>query len=100
MPWARSSYDPTSDEHYYFGYELNGDRSYKVTSLDGSDLGNFVFGTKRKYDDHLSAFTESTYDAFGKERSLTSIYGITYTPDDYWKLTGGLEFWPSARHRC
>lgn len=86
------TYDPTSDEHYYFGYELDGERAYKVTSLDGSDLGNFVFGAKRKYDDHLSAFTETNYDVFGKERSLTSIYGVTYTPDDYWKLTGGLEF--------
>ncbi len=88
---AALTYDPTADEHYYLGYELDPDRIVSGTSLVGSDSGSILLGAKRKYDDFWSAYTENNYDMFGERRSLTSTYGVTFTPDAKWTLDGGLE---------
>ena len=39
----------------------------------------------------LSAFTESTADFYGKKRSLSQIYGITFQPDEVWSASLGME---------
>lgn len=89
---AAVNYDPTPDDRYYVGYKLDPDRAYNSsTPLDGTDLGGIVFGAKRRYNDVLTGFAENNYDMFGRRKSLTSTYGVTYTPDAMWTWTGGLE---------
>ena len=89
---ASINYDPTPDDRYYVGYKLDPDRSYSSsTPLDGTDLGGIVFGSKRRYNDVLTGFAENNYDMFGRRKSLTSTYGVTYTPDAMWTWTGGVE---------
>ncbi|MFD0917595.1 TonB-dependent receptor [Pseudahrensia aquimaris] len=89
---AQLNYSPTPDDTYYIGYRLDPDREYSGTkSLRGVDRGGIVIGARRKYSDELSAFMENNYDMFGQERSLTSTYGVTYTPSALWTFNGGVE---------
>jgi hypothetical protein len=89
---AAVNYDPTPDDRYYVGYKLDPARfDGKSVTLDGTDLGGIVFGSKRKFNDVLTGYAENSYDMFGRRRSLTSTYGITYTPDALWTVTAGLE---------
>ena len=90
---AALTYDPTADDHYYLGYRLDPDNaSLGSTVLYGSDLGGVVFGVKRRHNEFLSSYVENSYDVFGQKRSLTSTYGVVYTPDKYWSYKGGVEF--------
>ncbi|MGQ2905950.1 MAG: TonB-dependent receptor [Neoaquamicrobium sediminum] len=91
---AAVTYDPTADDHYYFGYRLDPDRSFDLNrdyDLYGSDKGSFVAGMRRRIDDVASAYTETNYDMFGRKRSLTQTYGVVYTPDAAWTFDGGFE---------
>ena len=89
---AAVTYDPTADDHYYVGYKLDPDRTVTGKPLNGRDGGAIVAGAKRRYNDVLTGFAENNYDMFGRRRSLTSTYGVTYTPDAMWTAQGGLEF--------
>ncbi|MEZ5812743.1 MAG: TonB-dependent receptor [Rhizobiaceae bacterium] len=91
---AGVTYDPTADDHYYVGYELDPDRSFSDTSsyaLVGDDRGSLVVGAKRKMSDTLSAYSENNFDIFGRRRSMTQAYGVVYTPDAIWTVNGGIE---------
>jgi hypothetical protein len=91
---AAINYDPTADQHYYLGYRLDPDRdglSSWPYDLTGTDLGSIVAGARHKFSDELSAFAEESYDLFGERRSLTHTYGVKYTPDAMWSITGGFE---------
>lgn len=89
---AAINYDPTPDDRYYVGYKLDPARfEGRSQTLDGTDLGGVVFGSKRKFNDVLTGYAENNYDMFGRRRSLTTTYGVTYTPDALWTVTGGLE---------
>ncbi|MBL1407002.1 MAG: TonB-dependent receptor [Rhizobiales bacterium] len=90
---AAVTYDPTADDHYYAGYTI-GSTSMEASgsSLHGSDLDGLVFGRKRKYSDQLSAYSENKYDMFGSRQSLTTTYGVTYTPSALWTINGGFEY--------
>lgn len=91
---AAVTYDPTADDHYYVGYELDPDRAFSDTSsyaLVGDDRGSVVVGAKRKMSDTLSAYSENNFDIFGRRRSLTQAYGVVYTPDAIWTVNGGIE---------
>lgn len=88
---AAITYDPTADDQYYLGYKLDPDRSFNASDFDSDDLGGIVVGAKRKYSDQLSAYTENTYDMFGRKRSLSASYGVTYTPNNVWTFSGGYE---------
>ncbi len=87
---AAVTYDPTADDHYYAGYRLDPDAERR-TELDGVNLGGVVVGARRRYSDALSAYAENNYDMFGLRRSLTSTYGLSYTPDERWTIDGGVE---------
>jgi hypothetical protein len=90
---AAVTYDPTADDHNYIGYRLDPDRLITTsTSQSGLDRGGFVVGAKHKYSESLSGFGENNYDSFGDRRSLTSTYGVIYTPDPKWQVTGGVEY--------
>jgi hypothetical protein len=88
---AALSYDPTVDDHYYIGYALEPDKRGTTNTLEGTDLGGIVIGAKRRYNDVLSAYTENNYDLFGKRHTLTSAYGVIYTPDSVWTTSAGFE---------
>ncbi len=91
---ATVTYDPTADDHYYLGYELNPDRALTDTgtyALVGDDHGTLIVGAKRKLDETLSAYAENNFDIFGRRRSLTQTYGVVYTPDAIWTVNGGIE---------
>lgn len=91
--FAGLGYDPTADDHYYIGYKLDPERGdSSSTPLYGLDLGGIVIGSKRRYDDTLSAYIENNYDMFGERQSLTSTYGVVYTPDVLWTFDVGAEF--------
>jgi hypothetical protein len=90
---ALLSYDPSADDRYYLGYELNADRASADSwpfALVGSDAGTIVAGAKHRFNDQWSAFAEDNLDLFGKRTSITQVYGVTYTPDAAWsvKLSG------------
>ena len=90
---AGVAYDPTENDHYYIGYRVNPDRARLGTSPFGSGLGNsIVAGARHKYDDLWSVFLENSYDLTGQSRSLTSTYGVTYTPNALWTVDGSIEY--------
>lgn len=91
---AALTYDPAAERSYYVGYRLNPEEEFNLTRFGGTRDGNtsgLVAGARHKYSDALSAYAESTTDLWGRERSLATTYGVTYTPDTYWTVTGGLE---------
>ncbi|MDX8512108.1 TonB-dependent receptor [Mesorhizobium captivum] len=91
---AGVTYDPTANDHYYFGYKLDPDRAFDLNhdyELFGYDKGSIVAGVKRTINDTASAYSETSYDMFGERNSLTQTYGVVYTPDATWTVDGGLE---------
>jgi hypothetical protein len=91
---ANIAYEPTADDRYYFGYRLDAERAGSSDwpyALQGEDLGTVVAGTRRRLSDEVTAFAEDNYDMFGKRRSLTQAYGVTYTPDARWTVSGAAE---------
>lgn len=89
---AGLKYDKTADDHYYVGYRLDPERSISSPSaLYGTDMGNVILGAKTRYTDTLSGYAENSYDIFGRRRSLTTTYGVTYTPTALWTVKGGVE---------
>jgi hypothetical protein len=92
---ALINYDPTADDHYYLGYELNADRDATESwpfALVGSDAGSVVAGMKYKMNEQWSAYGEDNLDLFGERTSLTHAYGVTYTPDAAWAVNLGGEW--------
>ncbi len=88
---AKLSYSPTADNEFYFGYTLDPTRSGSGYQLVGRDGGKTVVGAKYRYSDAVSTYAENGWDLFGDRRSLTRTYGVTYTPDDRWTMSGGME---------
>lgn len=90
---AAITYEPVTDRSYYAGYRLNPEQEFNINRLGSSseDDSGFVFGARHRYNDMISTFAENNTDMFGRERSLTTTYGVTYTPDTLWTVTGGFE---------
>ena len=91
---AGVSYEPTIDQRYYFGYRLDADRTDgDLDSYDpfGRDTGSIVFGATRRISDQWSVYGEENFDLIGHRQSLSHTYGVTYTPDDRWKVHGSFE---------
>ncbi len=90
---AGIAYDPTADDHYYVGYRFNPyDIGLGNSPLSGTRSSEFVAGARHKYDDLWSVFLENSYDLTGSSRSLTSTYGVTYTPNALWTVDGSIEY--------
>lgn len=79
-------------ESFYFGYEIDPDRDPDGTGLTGRDGGKYTLGARRKINDALATWGENTYDLFGQSRSLTSSYGVDYTPGEHLTYSLGFEF--------
>ena len=87
-------YEPTVDQQYYFGYRLDADRTdgdLEAYDPFGRDTGSFVFGSTRNIDNKWAIFGEENIDLIGGRQSLTHAYGVTYTPDERWKLHAAVE---------
>jgi hypothetical protein len=83
--------EDASNQSYYFGYELDPNRDLDNLTLVGRDKGRFVLGGKRQISSSVAAYGENTYDLFGQRRSLTSAYGVDYSPDEYRTYSGTIE---------
>lgn len=88
---ALLTYRPDANGRYYAGYELDPDREISGHVLHGRDHGGFVVGAERQIDPSVSYFAENNYDLYGRRRSLTSAYGVSYTPSSRWKVSGNIE---------
>jgi hypothetical protein len=87
------TFDPNADEHYYAGYRLDAARAFDVNEsfdLLGDNGGTVVAGLKRRLDDYASAYAETSYDMWGRKRTLTQTYGVLFTPDQLWSVDVGL----------
>jgi hypothetical protein len=88
---ALLDYRPSDTNRYYLGYELDPNREIAGVPLQGKDKGGFILGTERAVNDNLSYYAENNYDLFGQRRSLTTAYGVTYTPSSLWTHSGSIE---------
>lgn len=86
-----AEYDDGVGNTSYLGYELDADREVNGNTLIGRDGGRYIVGGTRQVTDEVNIFGESAYDAFGIYRSITSAYGLTYTPTDLWSSTVSFE---------
>lgn len=77
-----ASYEDEFGNSYYAGYELEAGRDLSGVTPSGADQGRFVLGGQRVVSDDVRVFGENTFDAFGRHRTLTSAYGLNYTPTD------------------
>ena len=75
----------------YAGYEIDPNRTLDGISLNGRDQGRLVVGGSQQLTGQVSVFGENAYDMFGRHKSLTAAYGLTYQPSDVLSLTGALE---------
>ncbi|MBJ2151579.1 hypothetical protein [Paracoccus sp. IB05] len=85
-------YRPNDNTTTTIGYRLDPLRRYDTGSFSGRDKGSLVFGATSKVNDRWSYLSETTYSAFGTRPSLTSGYGVSYTPSERWIYDGTLQF--------
>ena len=85
-------YRPNDATTTTIGYRLDPLRRFDANDFSGRDRGSLVFGTSSRVNDRWSYLSESTYSALGTRPSLTSGYGVTYTPSERWKYDGTLQF--------
>jgi hypothetical protein len=88
------NYEPTVDDRYTIGYQLDPSRdtaSGWPFTLVGEDLGKIMGSAHHRFNEQWSAFGEDNMDLFGKRRSLTQVYGVTYTPDERWTAEAAAE---------
>lgn len=76
----------------YVGYELEPSRSLSGVTLDGTDRGRLVFGGRETVSNSVAMFGENQFDVFGRHKSLTSAYGLDFTPNDSFSSTIAVEF--------
>ncbi|MEO1700832.1 MAG: TonB-dependent receptor [Pseudomonadota bacterium] len=92
--WAALSnlvWEPDDDRRRYIGYERSaGDKAENASA--GERYGNVVVGSEQAFTDAWKAYAEANYDMFSARRDLTSMYGVTYTPNEHWTWSTGFEF--------
>lgn len=81
-------YRPSEFNEIYFGYSLDPTRPGEGR---GRDRGRYVLGASYRYSERLTTFGETIFDRPQDQVSLTQAYGLTYTPDQIWTLSGGIE---------
>lgn len=84
-------WDNSAGTTYRMGYRLDPERADNDTNLTGKDRGTWVIGAERKVNDKLTLRGENTVDLFGDRGSLTSAYGVRYTPTDAIAFDGAIE---------
>lgn len=84
-------YRPDENTQTTIGYRLDPLRRFDVADFAGHDRGSLVTTVTSRVNDRWAVTSESTYSAFGTRPSLTSGYGVTYTPDQRWRINGMLQ---------
>lgn len=87
--YATLTYEPNAGSQYYAGYRLDAQRDTDA-GFSGSDGGTWVVGARSKINEDITIRTENTYDLAGDSPSLTSAFGVTYTPSDIWSFDGSV----------
>ncbi|MEN0000710.1 MAG: TonB-dependent receptor [Pseudomonadota bacterium] len=91
--WAADGvlvWEPDDDTRRYIGYQRSaGDEADKAGK--GTSYGGLLAGSEQKFNEDWQAYTETNYDLFSNRRDLTTVYGVTYTPDEHWTWTSGFE---------
>ncbi len=87
----RATYSPTADNEIYLGYTLDPTRLGAGYDLVGRDKGTVVLGGRYRVNEAVSTYMENTWDMFGERQSLTRTYGVNYTPDARWTVSGSVE---------
>lgn len=87
------THDPAPGHHSYLSYSLDEStlRGQEGGRDWGSDLGAVGFGTRRALGGRVTARVGNTFDLFDQAWTLTQSYGLTFRPDRYWTLGGGIE---------
>ncbi len=85
----RLSYVPTADNEVYLGYTLDPTREGAGGSL--RDRGRVVLGGRYRVSDAVTTYSETVYDLPTNQRSLSNIFGVNYTPNSAWTLSGTVE---------
>lgn len=85
----RVTYAATDSNEVYLGYTLDPTRSGAGGAL--MDNGRVVLGGKYQLSDSVSTYTEYVYDMPDNQRSLSQIYGVTYTPTDAFTISSTVE---------
>lgn len=91
---AAITYESSPDNKSYVGYRLDPERDEIASGgarISGRDSGVIIAGSHRKLTEWLSAFAESNADFYGRKRSLTQVYGITFKADEAWSASLGME---------
>lgn len=88
---AMLRWDNAAGTVYRLGYQLDPQRSLGTT-VTGRDNGTWVLGADSQVTDSVSYRAENTWDMFGNQRSMTSAYGVRYTPTDVMTYDGAIEF--------
>ena len=83
---------PNPDTTTTIGYRLDPLRRFDSPEFLGDDKGSIVLGSTSKINDAWSYTSESSYSAFGTRPSLTSGYGVTYTPSQRWRYDINMQF--------
>ena len=87
----KATYSPTADNEIYLGYTLDPTRLGAGYDLVGRDRGTVVLGGRYRVNEAVSTYMENTWDMFGERQSLTRTYGVNYTPDARWTVSGSVE---------
>ena len=61
------------------------------SSWSARTWASIVAGARHRFNEQWLAYAEDNMDLFGEHISLTQVYGVTYTPDAAWTMTGGTE---------
>lgn len=86
---ARLTYAPSADNEIYLGYTLDPTRNGVAGGTN--DNGTFVVGGRYRYSERLSTYAESIFDQPVGKWSVTNAFGVNYTPDDAWTVSGAVE---------
>ncbi|WP_238991823.1 transporter [Gemmobacter caeruleus] len=87
---AMAIYEPNAGSQFTVGYRLDPMRQYDEAGFSGTDGGVWVVGAQSRISDALTMRAENTYDRLGDRPSLSSSYGVTYTPNDQWAIDGAI----------
>ena len=85
------SFDDGNGSTRYVGYEIEPGRTLDGIALTGRDQGRVVAGGQQAVNATVNVFGENTYDMFGRHKSLTSTYGLTYARNDRESYTASVE---------
>ena len=84
---AQLSWTASAASTYTLGWREDPTR---IDSLASSERRGLSLGAQRRISDDWAYTTETIRGGVASRRSLTSTYGVSYTPDERWRHDGGV----------